>query len=183
MATRGAMMSPSTDPPSRMSTFSEAVTLPVTSPSTDDGLREDLSLDLAVRADGEHMVLQLDLPLDLSFDGQIFAAVQLALDDDGLSDVHHIPLDPPVIRLRRRRRACRRNRDDRRRGCRLSAGRFHRFITLPHVASFRPPMGVIGNSTCAWGSSWGEPGAMHTRKRGSGWARAHRVYRPLEISV
>src|SRR6187200_988502 len=34
IATRGEMMSPSTDPPSRISTLSLAVTLPVTSPST-----------------------------------------------------------------------------------------------------------------------------------------------------
>src|SRR5688572_1721990 len=34
MATRGDTMSPSTDPPSRMSTFSVAVTLPLTSPRT-----------------------------------------------------------------------------------------------------------------------------------------------------
>jgi hypothetical protein len=34
MATRGETMSPSTEPPSRMSTFSVAVTLPFTSPST-----------------------------------------------------------------------------------------------------------------------------------------------------
>ena len=74
-----------------------------------DGLGKDLRFDLAVRADGEHVVLQLDLPLDLTLDGEIFAAVQLPLDDDGLSNVHHIPLDPPAFRLRRRRRACRRS--------------------------------------------------------------------------
>jgi len=54
----------------------------------DDGLGEDLGLDPAVGADGEHVLAELDLAFDLTLDGQILAAVQLALDDDGLSNVH-----------------------------------------------------------------------------------------------
>ena len=54
----------------------------------DDRLREDLRLDPAVRSDGEDVLPKLDLALDLAFDGQILAAVQLALDDDRFSDVH-----------------------------------------------------------------------------------------------
>ena len=82
MATRGEAMSPSTEPLSRMSTFSEAVTLPVDLAEHDDGLGEDLGLDLAVRADGQHVVPQLDLALDVPLDRQVFAATELALDDD-----------------------------------------------------------------------------------------------------
>ena len=47
---------------------------------------------LAVGADRQHVLAQLDLALDLPFDGQVFAAVELALDDDGFSDVHSSPL-------------------------------------------------------------------------------------------
>ena len=81
-------MSPSTEPLSRMSTFSLAVTLPVTSPRMIDRLGEHLRLDPPVRPDGQHVLAKLDLAFDLSLDGQILAAVQLAFDDDGFSDVH-----------------------------------------------------------------------------------------------
>ena len=54
----------------------------------DHGLGEYLRLDFAVRADGQHVLSKLDLPFDLAFDGEILAAVQLALDDHGFADIH-----------------------------------------------------------------------------------------------
>ena len=77
----GDVMSPSTDPLSRMSTFSDAVMLPVTSPSTMTVLAKTCALILRVGADGEDVVVELDLALDLTFDRQVLAAAQLALDD------------------------------------------------------------------------------------------------------
>ncbi len=61
MATRGATMLPSTYPLSRMSTFSLAVMLPDHLAEHDDRLGENLGLDSPVRADGEHVLPQLDL--------------------------------------------------------------------------------------------------------------------------
>ena len=60
MATRGEMMSPSTEPPSRMSTFSDAVRCRSPAEHDDDLARP--APCLAVRADGQNVVLQLDLP-------------------------------------------------------------------------------------------------------------------------
>src|SRR5262245_14386042 len=79
------------------------------------------------------MVLELDTPFDVSLDGEVLAAVQLAFDDNRLANIHNVPLDPPGIRLHRRRCAYRLS------GCgccrrrRLAARRSHRFITLPHL--------------------------------------------------
>ena len=92
IATRGADRSPSTDPLSRMSTRSRRGDVAVHLALDDDGLGEDLRLDLAVRADGEDVLPELDLAFDLPFDGQVFAAAQLAFDDDALADIHHVPL-------------------------------------------------------------------------------------------
>src|SRR5688572_26699660 len=49
----------------------------------DHGLSKHRRLDLAVRADGQHVVLELDLAFDVAFDREVLAAVQLAFDDDG----------------------------------------------------------------------------------------------------
>src|SRR6185436_1635224 len=112
--------------------------------------------DLAVRPDREDVILQLDSPFDMSLDGQVLAAVQLAFDDNRLADIHNVPLDPPGIRLHRRR--C----TDRLSGCgccrrrRLAARRFHRFITLPHLVP--PPR-------------WAHPGRWPAADKG--WARSH----------
>ena len=88
IATRGAAMSPSTDPLSRMSTFSLAVTLPVTSPRTMTALANTCALILPFGPIVRHVLAELDLAFDLAFDGQVLAAVQLALDDDRFADVH-----------------------------------------------------------------------------------------------
>ena len=48
----------------------------------DDRLREDFGLDLAVRPDGQDVVLEIDPAFDVAFDREVFAAAQLALDDD-----------------------------------------------------------------------------------------------------
>ena len=58
----------------------------------DDGLGEHLGLDLSVGPDRQDVLSKLDLAFDLSFDRQIFASAQLALDDDALPDIHHVPL-------------------------------------------------------------------------------------------
>ena len=101
IATRGETMSPSTDPLSRMSTLSLAVTLPVTSPSTITDFANTCALMRAVRADRQHVLAELDLAFDVPFDGQIFAAVQLALDDDRLADIHDVLLHSLSSSLRR----------------------------------------------------------------------------------
>ena len=66
--------------------------VPVHFALNDHGFREHLRLDLRVRADRQDVLAQLDLALDLTFDRQVFAAAQLALDDDALADIHHVPL-------------------------------------------------------------------------------------------
>jgi hypothetical protein len=58
----------------------------------DDGLGIQLGLDLAVRTDGEHVIAEIDLAFDVPFDREIFAAVQLALDNDRFPNVHYVPL-------------------------------------------------------------------------------------------
>ena len=62
--------------------MSLAVTLPVTSPSTITDFGEHLRLDSAVRTNRQHVFLELNGPLDVALNRQVFAAVQLALDDD-----------------------------------------------------------------------------------------------------
>src|SRR5262245_34659281 len=59
----------------------------------DDRLRKYLRFDAPVRSDRQHMIAQLNGAFDLSFDGEIFAAVQLAFDDDRFPDVHVVPLN------------------------------------------------------------------------------------------
>src|SRR5262245_18841347 len=58
----------------------------------DDRLGKDLRLDLAIGADGQNVIFELDGALDMTFDGQVFAAIQLALDHDRFSDVHDVLL-------------------------------------------------------------------------------------------
>src|SRR6185436_6775229 len=79
----------------------------------DHGLGEHLRLDSRIRTDREHILTQLDLALDLSFNREIFAAVELALDDDRFAYVHNIPLLSTLrvagdSRARRRLRGLRR---------------------------------------------------------------------------
>ena len=91
MATRGEAMSPSTEPLSRMSTFSDAVTLPVTSPSTTTALANTSALILPFGPMVRTLSLQIDPAFDVALDREIFAAAQLALDDDRLADIHVVP--------------------------------------------------------------------------------------------
>ncbi len=107
IATRGETMSPSTEPLSRMSTLSLAVTLPVTSPSTMTDFANTCALMRAVRADRQDVLAQLNRAFDVTFDGQILAAVQLALDDDRFPDVHDVLLHV-MARLGTRTRSPRR---------------------------------------------------------------------------
>ena len=74
-----------------MSTFSEAVTLPMTSPSTITALANTWALILPFGPMVSTFSAQLDLALDLTLDRQIFAAAQLALDDHRFADVHDVP--------------------------------------------------------------------------------------------
>src|SRR5262245_52293117 len=53
---------------------------------------EYLGLDLAIGANGEDVIAQLNGALDLTLDRQIFAAVQFTLDNDGFADIHVVPL-------------------------------------------------------------------------------------------
>ena len=57
-------------------------------------LRSKLRLDPTIRSDGQHILAQLDLTLDLAFDRQVLAAVQFSLDDDALADSHGDRLVP-----------------------------------------------------------------------------------------
>src|SRR2546426_523445 len=52
----------------------------------DDRLGKHLRLDSAVGTDRQHVIPQLNRPLDMAFNGQILAAVQLALNDDRLAN-------------------------------------------------------------------------------------------------
>src|SRR6185503_15734125 len=58
----------------------------------DDRLGEYLRLDTAVGPDRQHMITELNRALDVTFDGQVFATVQLAFDDDRLPYVHDVLL-------------------------------------------------------------------------------------------
>ena len=66
-------------------------------------------------ADRQHVLAQLDLALDLPLDGQVFAAVELAFDDDRFAYVHssfspvHAEGRRPVAGRRRRLRGWRRS--------------------------------------------------------------------------
>src|SRR5262245_59500091 len=51
----------------------------------DDRFRGDLSLDLPMLADREHVIAKLDLAFDSPVDCQVFAAAQLAFDNDAFS--------------------------------------------------------------------------------------------------
>jgi hypothetical protein len=48
----------------------------------DDGFGEQFGFDFAVGTNRQHVIAKLDPPLDMAFDGQIFASVQLTLDDN-----------------------------------------------------------------------------------------------------
>src|SRR4029079_10797182 len=88
----------------------------------------------------------LDLAFDVAFDRQILTAVQLTLDDNRFSNVHHVPLDPPVLRLRYGRGA------DwlmRRRCWRRGRRWFRSFVTLPHVGFLRA-LSVYRNASTAF---------------------------------
>ena len=58
----------------------------------DHGLGEYLRFDAAVGTNRQHMVPKLNGPLDVPFDRQILAAVQLTLDDNRFADVHNVLL-------------------------------------------------------------------------------------------
>src|SRR6185437_15657885 len=58
----------------------------------DARLREHLRLDAGVGTDRQHVLPQLDLAFDLTFDREVLASAQLALDYDGFADVHGRPL-------------------------------------------------------------------------------------------
>ena len=112
----------------------------------DDRLGEHLRLDAAVRADRQHVVAQLNGAFDVAFDGQIFAAVQLALDDDRLPYVHDVLLHL-TARLGTRTRSHRlRWRGRLRCSRRLPARRSNRFIAFPHV--FPPPLSRGARGIC-----------------------------------
>src|SRR5262245_65187560 len=61
-------------------------------PEDDHGFGKNLGLDACVRTDREHVLTQLDLAFDLAFNREIFAAVELALDDDRFAYVHNSSL-------------------------------------------------------------------------------------------
>ena len=58
----------------------------------DHRLGKHLCFDLAIRPNRQGVLAQLDLPLYLAFDGQIFAAVQLSPKHDRFTNVHETPL-------------------------------------------------------------------------------------------
>ena len=98
----------------------------------DHRLREDLRLDPPVRADCEHVIAQLNCAFDVTFDSEILAAVELALDDDRFPNVHDVLLHV-MARLWRTRAGPRRCWRGGLRRSRLSARRSDRFIAFPHV--------------------------------------------------
>ena len=78
---------------------SVALMLPWTVPSTLTTL-EHVRLDLPVGSDGEHVVGQLDVAVNVALDGQVLLGTQLALDDhrlpNGCVALSH-GLVPPLI--------------------------------------------------------------------------------------
>jgi hypothetical protein len=103
-------------------------------PEHDDGFREHLRLDAAVGADREDVIAELDGPFDVALDGQVFATVQLAFDDDRLPYIHDVLLHEMARLCRTVNRSPRLNWRGRL-GCsrRLSACRSDCFIAFPHV--------------------------------------------------
>src|SRR5882672_6939303 len=79
----------------------------------DHGFGEHLRLDARICTDREHVLTQLDLAFNLSFNREIFAAVELAFDDDRFAYVHNISL-LSTLRVAGRRRTRRRLRGLRR---------------------------------------------------------------------
>src|SRR3954466_5845275 len=80
------------------------------------------------------MITELDRAFDMTFNCEVFAAVQLTLDDDRLPYVHDVLLHELTrlcwTRCGRSRRGWR---GRLRRSRRLSARRSNRFIAFPHV--------------------------------------------------
>src|SRR5262245_22038793 len=56
----------------------------------DDRFCGDLSLDLPIRSDREHVIAKLDLALDSTFDRQVLAAAQFAFDKDAFPNARAI---------------------------------------------------------------------------------------------
>ena len=90
------------------------------------------ALILPVRPDRQDVVAELNRALDMAFDREILAAVQLALDDDRFADVHDVLLHV-MARLKSRTEAPDRGRRGRLRRSRLSARGSDCFIAFPHV--------------------------------------------------
>src|SRR5438552_1428809 len=98
----------------------------------DHRLGKHLSLDPTVGTDREYMVAKLDRALDVALDRQIFPAVQLAFDDDGLANVHDVLLHV-MARLRTKSWSPRHRWRGWLRCSRwLPACRADAFITFPH---------------------------------------------------
>src|SRR5690348_5498807 len=88
-------------------------------------------MDPGVRADGQNVLTKLDDSFDVPLDIEIFAPIQLALDDDRCSDVHGIPVSV-VPCLSTRHRIRHRLRGSLRHGSRFTARRPDILIALPH---------------------------------------------------
>src|SRR5262245_9385565 len=99
----------------------------------DDRLGKDLSLDPAVGTDRQHVIAKLNRTFDMTLNGQIFAAVQLAFDDDGLPNIHDVLLHMMTSLGARPRNPGRHRRGRLRRSRWLSARRSDSFIAFPHV--------------------------------------------------
>jgi hypothetical protein len=89
------------------------------------------------------MVIEVNRALDLAFDGEVFAALQVTFDDDGFADVHHIWLASPFMMswldcIRGLRRLCIGELPNLWTGsgrCGWLPRRwFHGLITLPHIS-------------------------------------------------
>ena len=87
IAIRGALTLPCIDPPALSSNFSLTVRCRQLA-KHDDRLGDDLGVDTCARANGEHVVRQVDFALDLAFERQVFRPAQLALDGNRLTHVH-----------------------------------------------------------------------------------------------
>ena len=111
-----------TEPVARISTFSPAVTLPVTAPMITTAFCGDRRLDVGAGTDGECVIGQRDTAFHLAIEGEVLGSAQLTLDDHRLPEIHDRLLRRPTIDSR---------------GLRGQVPMPHSLISLPHARAHR----------------------------------------------
>ena len=132
IATRGEAMSPSTEPLSRMSTFSDAVTLPVTSPSTTTDFAKTSALILPLGPMVSTLSLSSILPSTWPSIVRSSLPLSSPLMMTDLPMYSRCPSQSGDPRLAGSRSPLAVGAERRRRSGRRWRGRLDRLITLPH---------------------------------------------------